>query len=101
MHIFAILTNVLKEFDLKTKDMLIFVIINHCCGALGFFLNCPLQRSLCKQWEYYKDFPHISVWICVCRVIFFFWFRCHFVYAARANVIILLLYIVKPGWVIF
>lgn len=57
MHIFAILTNVVKEFDLKTKDMLIFVIINHCCGALGFFLNCPLQRSLCKQWSTIRTFP--------------------------------------------
>lgn len=44
MHIFAILTNVLKEFDLKTKDMLIFVIINHCCGALGFFSKLPFAE---------------------------------------------------------
>lgn len=55
MHIFAILTNVLKEFDLKIEDMLIFVIINHCCVCFFFLWFFP-EVNVQTMTEYYEAF---------------------------------------------
>lgn len=57
MHIFVILINVLKGFDLEIEDMLIFVIINHCCGV---FFSCPSQTSVSRQCPFSLDFLMIK-----------------------------------------
>ena len=51
MHIFVILTNVLKEFDLKIEYLLIFMIINHCCGFITALGRGQIANSVFEKYE--------------------------------------------------